>query len=222
MRWFTLIELLVVIAIIAILASMLLPALSRSRTTARRINCLSQLKQVGLASHEYATEHDGMLPYRDRPNLPHAMIDGGSNLNEEFIEPYLADRDKLMFCPSRLLKVRNPQLTSPDYTARYVTYQYTNIQGSGSWRSHLPRPDLTRITSTDMQVNWPLWGCMTLEKSSDRGFFFAHDVPIAPMLPPGVNFANTDGSGLWTYWAEMEPYVEISSMTWYWARPSGK
>jgi prepilin-type N-terminal cleavage/methylation domain-containing protein len=221
MRRFTLIELLVVIAIIAILASMLLPSLSRSRTTARRVLCLSQLKQVGLASHEYATEHDDFLPWRNRPSLPHSMIESGNNLNTTFIEPYLADRDNLMFCPSRLLKVRYPQLRSPDYTARYITYQYTNIQGPGSWRSYLPRPDLTRITTTDMQINWPLWGCMTLDKSSAPGFFFGHDKPIVPGLPDGVNFVYTDGSGVWSYWSDMEPYVQISGMTWYWATPEG-
>ncbi|MFT5130944.1 MAG: prepilin-type N-terminal cleavage/methylation domain-containing protein [Rhodothermales bacterium] len=220
-RAFTLIELLVVIAIIAILASMLLPALSRSRGTARRILCMSQLKQIGLGSHEYAAESDGFLPYRDRPGLPHSMINGGVNLNISFIEPYLADRDNIMFCPSRLLKARYPTLTSPDYTARYVTYQYTNIQGSGSWRSHLPRPDLTRITTADMQVNWPLWGCMTLDKTSSPGFFFAHDLPNAPMIPQGVNFTYTDGSAAWSYWADMEPYVQISSQNWYWPAPDG-
>ncbi len=59
---FTLIELLVVIAILAILAALLLPALSRSMAEGKRIQCLSNLRQLAMAAHEYAGNHDGFLP----------------------------------------------------------------------------------------------------------------------------------------------------------------
>jgi prepilin-type N-terminal cleavage/methylation domain-containing protein/prepilin-type processing-associated H-X9-DG protein len=95
---FTLVELLVVIGIIAVLISMLLPALNRSREQARRVSCASNLKQIGAAFFMYAGENKGKLPQHFTEGSGLAWLFDIPNQTRDWLHKFGTVRDSL-YCP---------------------------------------------------------------------------------------------------------------------------
>ena len=184
---FTLIELLVVISIIALLIAILLPALSAAREAARTASCLSNTRQIGIATAAYVAEHDDRLPRASWGVAPEPIQTWHGNALNEYIptDGFSGNDITVYTCPSR------EDLTAEQFPNTYGANQkvhqnaYPNGEGSFVSLTQVPRPTDTLSIADTAQASGVGTVAGWIDSTWDPQFDVADDA-----FKPIIEFSN--------------------------------
>jgi prepilin-type N-terminal cleavage/methylation domain-containing protein len=222
---FTLIELLAVIAIIALLGSLLLPALSKAKTRTHKVRCLANLRQLGIGLQLYTDDNSEKFPFTDAMT-PNGWSRTGFIDFYTLTQPYIPTNRQFYLCPvdrgpfnfqqakNAGLKTNQLPVASSYWLAPGL---YTFVKGN-SWSPK--QRTVTEVLYPSQKVSLLCMAIPSAKAIVNGGFVYytAHSTPDYP----GSNCGFVDGHSAFvsSFTINLDPRTSAAGQGWNWSDPS--